>query len=78
MQQFSVSSYQKKVSEAKGYVMTTIQCPSVFCNVSVSSQSCNFIFALIFIKILLKKLKFMHEFTFTMNVECLHSNLLAK
>ena len=54
----------------------------VFVDVNVGIKNHNFNIPLILDKcniiIVMQKLKFMHEFTFAINVECLHSSLHAK
>ena len=55
---------------------------SVFVDVNISAENHNFNIPLILneynIMITMKKIKFMQEFTFAINVECLHGSLQAK
>ena len=55
---------------------------SVFADVDIGATKHNFNIALNFdnynIMIVMQKLKFMQEFTFAINVKCLHSSLQAK
>ena len=55
---------------------------NAFVDVNVRVKKNNFKFPLILdkynIMIVMQKLKFMQEFTFAINIECLHSNLQAK
>ena len=55
---------------------------NVFVDVNVGIKNHNFNISLILDKsniiIVMQKLKFMHEFTFAINVECLYSSLQAK
>ena len=55
---------------------------SVFVDVNVGVKNHTFEFPLILNKyttvLVMQKLKFMQEFTFAINVECLHSSLKAK
>ena len=73
MQRFNISGCQKTVSETKCYL---------FVDVNVGIKNLNFIIPLILdrynIMIVMQKLKFMQEFIFAINVECIHSSLHAK
>ena len=55
---------------------------SVFFDVNVGAKNHNFNIPLILdkynIMIIVQKINFMQEFTFSINVECLHSSLRAK
>ena len=55
---------------------------NIFVDVNVGAKNHNFNIPLILDKynmmIVIQKLKFMQEFTFAINVECLHSSLQAK
>ena len=55
---------------------------NVFVDVNVSAKNHNFNITLILgkfnIMIMMQRIKFMQEFTFAINVECLHSSLPAK
>ena len=55
---------------------------NVFADVDIGATKHNFNIALNFdtynIMIVMQKLKFMQDFTFAINVECLHSSLQAK
>ena len=77
MQQFNISGCQKTVSETICYLST-----KVFVDVNVGTKNHNFNIALILdrhnIMIVMQKFKFMQEFIFAINVECLHSSLHAK
>ena len=55
------------------------QTSNIFVDINVSAKNHNFNIPLILdkynIMIVVQKLKFMQEFTFSINVECLHSSL---
>ena len=82
MQRFNVSDCQKTVSETQCYLSTKIQRPT-YLSTLTSAQRITISIFLYFldkynIMIVMQKLKFMQEFTFAINVECLHSSLHAK
>ena len=82
MQRFNVTGCQKTVSETKYYLSTTIDRPTCLLTLISVQRILSFNISLILYKnnimLAMRKLKFMQEFTFAINVECLHSNLRAK
>ena len=80
MQRFNGCSCQKRVSATKCFDFNRTS--NVFIDVNVGVKNHNFNFSIILdthnIMIVMQKLRFMQEFTFDINVECLHSSLQAK
>ena len=72
-----MSSCQKTVSETKCYLSTKFE---LLTNLSIKNHNLNIPLILDKCNIMveMQKLKFMQEFTFAINVECLHSSLHAK
>ena len=81
IKRFNISSCQKTISETKCYLSTTTERQTYFRRY-IGAKNHNFNIPLILnkynIMIVVQKIKFMQEFTFSINVECLHSNLRAK
>ena len=78
MLRFNASGYQKIVSETKMLSFEYKRTFNVFLDVNVGVKNHNFKFSLILdkynIMIVMQKSKFMQEFTFAINAECLHSS----
>ena len=82
MQRFNVCGCQKTVSDIKCYLLTTTE-HLTYLSTSTSAQRITISnFPLILdkfsIMIVMQKLKFMQEFAFSINVQCLDSSLQAK
>ena len=82
MQRFNISGCQKTVSETKCYLSTDIERPTYLSTLTSAQKNLNLNIPLISDKynvmIVMQKIKFTQEFTFAINVQCLHSSLHAK